>query len=105
MATTKTKVPTSFKEPKEAVKPLPDFQKKIRESIIPAVPPELDEIKKRHRRTRAEIEAEEGLSETPQDATGYEILVDLLKAQADLDTKKYNLPVTDKGMLDRKSVV
>jgi len=96
----KTTIPTSSKDKDKtdkAVKTLPEFQQKIAVgNKAPILPAEDIDIKKRHRRTRAEIEAEGKLSETPDDTTGYEIVVDLLKAQSDMDTKKYGLPVADK---------
>lgn len=84
-----------------SIKPLPAFEEKIKTGTPQdAITSEPQEAKKRHRRTRVEIEAERAISDTPDDATGYEIIVDLLKAQSDMDVKKYGLPPCDKAIFD-----
>jgi hypothetical protein len=96
--------PTPTKETKPDVKPLDAFKDKI---ASPVNEPEIgaDGIKHKNRRTREQLIADGYYSgkktagaviETLQDETGFEVLADLLKSQADSDTKKFGLPICDR---------
>jgi hypothetical protein len=95
------KIPTSTNpvEEKKEVRTLPAFTEKINKEPDPIILPD-SEPKKRHRRTNAEIMAERGIEDQPTNDTGFEMIVDILKAQADTDSKKFNLPICDKATFE-----